>query len=221
MKKEEWVEYFQLFGEEENKIIKYYLDNEMYHLRRIANPLFSKYTSGNFEYDDMYDHVILVLCESLVSYNKKIAKFETFFVGNVKKSLIDWHRDTHCRLIRSPLMTDSKGKIIFVRDEDNPKKMVPVHMKTVSFDAEPDEGNSLKDTIPAKENESFGLSPEMKEYLSKLSKLQRLMLDGLSNGYSPDEIMEVLHIDKSTYRDNMLAIRNERNTRKIRHLYRR
>ena len=221
MKKEDWMEYFQLFGEREIGIINYYLNNEMYHLKRIVNPVLSNYTSGNFEYDDIYDNTILVLCESIIAYNNEKSKFETFFASNVKKSLMDWHRDTHCRLIRSPLMTDSKGKIVWVKDESNPKKMNPVHMKTVSFDAEYDEGNNLKDTIPAKEDEPCKLSPEMEEYLNGLSKLQLKILNYLSEGYSSDEIMEILHINKSIYKDNMLAIRNDRSTRKIRHLYRR
>ena len=55
MKDTEWREYFQLFGDEEYKILNYYLDNEMRHLKRIVNPLVGGYTKGNFEYEEIYD----------------------------------------------------------------------------------------------------------------------------------------------------------------------
>lgn len=223
MKDTEWREYFQLFGEEEYKTLNYYLDNEMRHLKRIVNPLVGGYTKGNFEYEEIYDDAIKVLCESIIAYDGNSSKFETFFTGNVIRSIKDWHRDNHCRAIRSPLMTDSNGKIIMVIDESDPKRKrkKPVHMKTISFDATYDEDNSLKDKIPDKVTEVFEWSPEMVEYLNGLSKLQLAIIQLLAEGYIENEIINGLGIDKNTYKDNFKAITDNKRTKNIRHLFRR
>ena len=59
---------------------------------------------------------------------------------------------------------------------------------------------------------------EMKEYLSRLSRIQRIILTYLSEGYLPKEIQEMLHINETTYKDNYKAIMNEKNLRIIRTL---
>ena len=56
----------------------------------------------------------------------------------------------------------------------------------------------------------------MKEYLSRLSKLQRKILDYLTKGYSQEEIQEILHISSSLYRDNLKNIMDEKNLKIIR-----
>lgn len=223
MKDTEWREYFQLFGDEEYKILNYYLNNEMRHLKRIVNPLVGGYTKGNFEYEEIYDDAIKVLCESIIAYDGNSSKFETFFTGNVIRSIKDWHRDNHCRAIRSPLMTDSNGKIVMVIDESDPKRKrkKPVHMKTISFDATYDEDSNLKDKIPDKVTEVFEWSPEMVEYLKGLSKLQLTIIQLLAEGYIENEIIESLGIDKNTYKDNMKAITDNKRTKHIRRLFRR
>lgn len=224
MKDTEWREYFQLFGEEEYKILNYYLDNEMRHLKRIVNPLVGGYTKGNFEYEEIYDDAIKVLCESIIAYDGNSSKFETFFTGNVVRSIKDWHRDNHCRAIRSPLMTDNNGKIITIPDESDPtgKKKKPKYMKVISFDATyDDENNNLKDKIPDKITEDFEWSPEMVEYLKGLSKLQLTIIQLLAEGYIENEIINGLRIDKNTYKDNMKAITDNKRTKHIRRLFRR
>lgn len=224
MKDTEWREYFQLFGEEEYKILNYYLDNEMRHLKRIVNPLVGGYTKGNFEYEEIYDDAIKVLCESIIAYDGNSSKFETFFTGNVVRSIRDWHRDNHCRVKRSPIMTDINGKIITIPDESDPtgKKKKPKYMKVISFDATyDDENNSLKDKIPDKITEDFEWSPEMVEYLKGLSKLQLTIIQLLAEGYIENEIINGLRIDKNTYKDNMKAITDNKRTKRIRRLFRR
>lgn len=224
MKDEEWREYFQLFGEEELKTLDYYLNNEMCHLKRIVNPMIGGYTKGNFEYGDIYDDAIKVLCESIIGYDGNSAKFETFFTGNVARSIRDWHRDNHCRAKRSPIMTDVNGKIIMIPDENDPtgKKKKPKYMKVISFDATyDDENNNLKEKIPDKIADDFEWSPEMVKYLKGLSKLQLAIIHMLAEGYIENEIINTLGIDKNTYKDNMKAITDNKRTKYIRRLFRR
>ena len=65
------------------------------------------------------------------------------------------------------------------------------------------------------------LSPQMEEYLNGLSKVQRKILFLLSDGYTKDEIISMLKIDNFLYNDSMMAIKNEKNKRKIQMLIRR
>ena len=66
------------------------------------------------------------------------------------------------------------------------------------------------------ESEFFGeneetFSPEMMKYLSRLSPLQREVLHLISIGYTPNEILGELHINKKLYDDCYQAIHSYRN----------
>ena len=82
-----------------------------------------------------------------------------------------------------------------------------------------DENSTIGDTITDKktiENILFDdgkecFSPEMEAYLSKLSKLQREVLRLISIGFSPNEIVKELNINKRMYDDCYDAIHSYRN----------
>ncbi len=92
---------------------------------------------------------------------------------------------------------------------------------TVSIDTPlgDDENSTLKDIIPdsfefekelLKEKEE-GYSGRVLLYLSKLSGLQKEVLDLIIAGYQPGEIREALHISERQYADCNAAIRSYRN----------
>ena len=59
-------------------------------------------------------------------------------------------------------------------------------------------------------------SPEMKEYLSSLSRVQVAILNHLAEGYIREEIIEKLKITSSIYNDSLQAIYKPQNVRKLR-----
>ena len=74
------------------------------------------------DYDDLLSDGLKVLCESVTSYDPtKGAKFETFLIGNIKKSYSDWRRD-QMRQKRCNYLTDKHGNIIY--DEDGEKIII-------------------------------------------------------------------------------------------------
>ena len=76
-------------------------------------------------------------------------------------------------------------------------------------------GDTLQDKKTV-ESEFFGekeetFSPEMQQYLKRLSPLQRTVLHLISIGYTPNEILGELHINKKLYDDCYNAIHAYRN----------
>lgn len=62
------------------------------------------------------------------------------------------------------------------------------------------------------EERESGYSEKMCKYLSRLSDLQREVLELISVGFTPNEILEELHINRKTYEDCYNAIHSYRNT---------
>lgn len=62
------------------------------------------------------------------------------------------------------------------------------------------------------ENREEAYSKEMCTYLGRLSNLQKRVLKLISIEFTPNEILEELHINRKTYDDCLKAIRSYRNT---------
>ena len=110
------------------------------------------------------------------------------------------------------MIEDENGNIVFIPD--------------FSLDAPTEECLSMFERISSSYNLEDKIfkeeySKKMKEYLSRLSKIQRMILVYLSEGYLPEEIQEMLHINETIYKDNHKAIMDEKNLRIIRSLIRR
>ena len=85
----------------------------------------------------------------------------------------------------------------------------------IGEDGESTIGETLRD-MRTVESEFFGenketFSPEMRKYLRRLSPLQRKVLHLISIGYTPNEILGELHINKKLYDDCYNAIHAYRN----------
>ena len=194
-----------------------YCKNDMKKLKLICNFVWGKKGIPNCYHDDLYDDAINVLSESVITFNPNgKSQFKTQLTNNIRRSYKDWYRDTYLRAKRNNLELDEKGNI--KRDENGN----PIIIHNVSFDAPADDGTDLKDKIPARENNRENdFSHQMKKYLDKLSKVQRRILIYLSDGYSQEEIQNLLHIDKALYKDSIAAIMDEKNKKHIRCLLRR
>ena len=125
-------------------------------------------------------------------------------------------RDRH-RWKRCNLETDERGNL--KKNERGQTISIP----NVSLDVKTEDGIDLAEKIACVENnnDEEELSPQMEEYLNGLSKVQRKILFLLSDGYTKDEIISMLKIDNFLYNDSMMAIKNEKNKRKIQMLIRR
>lgn len=114
---------------------------------------------------------------------------------------------------RTPYVRDSNGQK--VRDENGNA----IRGTTESLEAEDENGKSVADFIDSGfDIEKYlgmdeELSPQMEEYLSLLSKLQRKILLLLSKKYKKADVLEILHITSKSYEDNMIAIKSVNNTK--------
>ncbi len=203
---------------EQNALLNVYCANNLRKLKDIVLILVKKYNISQSEYDDVISDAMYTLLESVISFDKNQAvKFKTYLISNLRRSISDWYRDNYLRAIRSPLLLDNKGKIVYVEDENGGKK--PLHVKMLSLDYPTEDNVDFKDLIPGKmdiKEDDFEYSSQMKEYLSRLSKIQRKILEYLIEGYLQEEIQEILHISSSSYRDNFRNIMDEKNLKIIR-----
>ena len=208
---------YQDMTESQKAAIYDYCKNDMKKLKLICNFVWGKKGIPNCYHDDLYDDAINVLSESVITFNPNgKSQFKTYLTNNIRRSYKDWYRDTYLRAKRNNLELDEKGNI--KRDENGN----PIIIHNVSFDAPADDGTDLKDKIPARENNRENdFSHQMKKYLDKLPKVQRRILIYLSDGYSQEEIQNLLHIDKALYKDSIAAIMDEKNKKHIRCLLRR
>ena len=169
-------------------------------------------------YDDLYDDAMNVLLESVLTFNENgNASFKTYLTGNIHRSFGQWYRDTHLRSKRNNLELDKDGKI--KKDEHGN----PIIIHNISFDAPiggDEEEITLKSIVPDKrtiESQIFDdgtecYSKKMTLYLSRLSQLQREILNLMSIGFKQEDIISELHISKEQYDDSYNAIHSYRNT---------
>ena len=219
------VDYSQL-TEKQLDIINDYLKNDMKKLKPICYLIWGKKGLPTCYHDDLYDDAMKVLVESVISYNSKYSSFETFLRNNIKRSYIDWYRDTHLRAKRNNLLLDSKGKI--AKDDEGK----PIIINNISVDSPVEDGINLCEKVSSDFKIEEGInefsytyldelleycSKEMREYSNEiLSNLQRKILELIINGYSKEIIMETLHIDSALYLDSIAAITSNKNTRNLR-----
>lgn len=79
--------------DEKETLRKYYLDNEMSELKKIANPIIKQRNFPMMEHDDLYSDAMKVVEESLASYDEnRNCSFKTFLVGNIKRSFYDYRK---------------------------------------------------------------------------------------------------------------------------------
>lgn len=219
---------FRELTEEQNQIVNYYCSDEMKELKKICNPILSLkgITTTDADYQECCSRAMDTLMDSLSRYDDKSSQFKTFLTGNIKRTFYDFTRDSR-RMKRCNLQTDKDGKI--VKDKDNQPIVIP----DVPLDAPvTEDGDDLKYSIKSnfdidKELEekngtlSEEYSPKMKKYLGSLSKIQLRILNMLKDGYSREEIENILHIDSALYNDSIAAIKSYRNTQCILSLIRR
>ena len=186
-------------------VVNSYMENGMKKLKKICH----KVWYGKFDrsdYDELYDVAVDCLIETLITYNNEKARLETFLVGNIMRKTSTWMRDNKYRLKRQNLLRDENGKLI-LDDEGKPQIIM-----NVSLDVNTDEVKSIKENLSSRENVEREIFTEeytdkVELYLQQLPRKQERVARLLSQQYTKDEILEILHITASEYNDCLLGLR--------------
>lgn len=201
--------------EEQLDIINEYCENNMKKLKIVCYLVWGKKGLPYMYHDDLYDDAMNVLSESVITFNPdRGACFKTYLTNNIHMSYGQWYRDTHLRSKRSNLLLDKNGKI------KKDKKGNPIIIHNVSLDAPTPDcldmierislNYNLEDEIIGS-NKSGAVSDKIREYLNNLPKDQREVAYLIMDGYSCEEIKEILHIEQSEFTNYMNGLRAYRN----------
>lgn len=199
-------------------IINEYMKDDKKKLKSICCKIWRGKISTS-EYEDLYDVAVDCLMESVVQYDHSKSAFTTFLTGNIMRKTSTWIRDNKYTLKSSNLERDKNGKI--VRDEDDIHKR-PKRIENISLDAPMEDGGDLKEMIPGAFKNLYDelfyedLSDiKIRNYLSKLSDMQRKILSYMIKGYEAKDIQELLHISKKDYGNHIAAIQAYENVREL------
>ena len=177
-------------------IIATYYANDAKKLQQVSDKVLRRLRFFDVDKDDFYSLADEIFFNAIRSYDGK-SDFDGF--------------------IYSCLM--NKFKTYMTRSNRVKRKAdkLAISIETpISEDGESTIGDTLRDKKTV-ESELFGeneetFSPEMMQYLSRLSPLQRDVLHLISIGYTSNEILGELHINKKLYEDCYNAIHAYRNT---------
>ncbi len=158
----------------------------------------------------------------------KMFKYQGLKISNNLKTYIVTYekkkKDENGHYVR-----DENGNIIKDENDNN----IPI--QNISFDTPNEDGVNLIEIIDSgvgvensihKEyfsiNNNFeDFSPQMKDYIRSLSKMQIRILEYIENGYTEYEIVEKLDITLKSYRDCVIGIKSQSKIKKIVPLIRR
>lgn len=191
------------------KIVNSYMENDMKKLKKICHRVwYGKFDRS--DYDELYDVAVDCLIETLITYNDGKARLETFLVGNIMRKTSTWMRDNKYRLKRQNLLRDENGKLI-LDEKGNPQIVM-----NVSLDVNTDEVKSIKENLPSRENVEREIFTEeytdkVELYLQQLPRKQERVARLLSQQYTKDEILEILHITTNEYNDCLSGLRSYKN----------
>lgn len=220
-----------LTPEEADEIQQTYLDNDMCELKKICKTLIYKKKKSSQDLPTLHDAeleslAVEVFLSSLLKYNSDVkCTFKTYLYGNIWRKYWTYTRDIERkkRCVFVPDIDEETGKQKFDKD-GNPKEK-PVFDISIYSQIDEDgmqlwetfvSGKTVEDVVFQNDQEMSSL---MREYTSKLSRVQSVILHMLADGFNEEEILQNLHISKSLYNDSLKAIRNNSNTRILRRDY--
>ena len=182
---------------QKQQILEEYASNNMARLRKISYPLFIKFGGiSEKDHDDFYSKANEELWKATKVFDEsKNIPFEAYLLGCLKRKF--------------------KTEMTGLNREKRKSDRLSVSLDTPIGE---DEGATLGDILSSDfnlEKEVLGDAEtdnlKIEKYLHKLSKMQRRIVGFLSEGYSPSEIQELLHIENKRYLDNIKAIQSYEN----------
>lgn len=205
------VDYSNL-TEEQLNIVNDYMKDNMRKIKQICYPIWGNKGIPNMEHDDLYDDAMKVLLESVVSYDGKQSRFQTYLIGNIQRSFKEWVRNSH-RAKRCNLLLDKKGKI--VKDENGK----PTVISNISFDTPAEDGLELKEKVSSEFTieKELKIEEPLKEstilYLEVLSPLQREIVQYIMKGYKKQQIKEKMFLSDKQFEQSWKQITSYENKR--------
>ena len=199
---------YENFTDKQLECIEYYCKNDLKELKKLCNPILKSKSIPYMNYDDLYDVAIECLCYSVKNYDEEKSQFKTFLLGNIKRKFSTWMRDS-TRSCRCNVERDEKGRIVIDEETKNNKVIYDS-----SIHGETEDGYSLEETIASDYDleddvmkSFFELDNKIEKYLNSLTKIQKKIVNMLSDGFEKNEIVEKLELKEKEYTDNLNGIR--------------
>lgn len=177
---------FKRLTDDQMKLIDTYAKDNMSKLKSICYPLIQMKNLPQMEEVELLDDAQMVLIESAKSYDSTKSSFNTYLIGNIKRSFYDWTRD-RLRWKRCNLETDENGRIKM--DEDG---KTPIPIKPVSLDAPSEEDRDKLKKISIAQDEE--LSEGMHRYLKSLTPTELKVANMIMEGYTISDLPDLLHM---------------------------
>lgn len=178
------------------------------------------------DYDDFYSRVGYEIAKAKNTYDPSKGKTFMEYIGKVIKYAVYKEKTDKNRGKRQNFIEyeekDENGNVV--------KKKEYISDMSIDTLIGDEDGITIADTLQSDFNMEHEVlkkeigteySPKMKEYLSKLSKIQLKVLVLIADGCAAEEIKDMLHIDNALYNDCMAAIKSYKNTKTIINLIRR
>jgi hypothetical protein len=208
------------------QIINTYYANNAKKLHTVINQIFVKHYGGILgkDIEEFYGIGSDVIMD--IVWNRRYDSSKGDFDGYIYRAILFAIKDEYKRRYRDK-------RVFKVEGIDDKGNKIKIPIADVSLDAPIKEGENITigDTLQSDftmDSALFGImgckeeySPEMKEYLGKLSKIQVKVLELIADNYTPEEIKTTLHIDSKLYADCIAAIRAYKNIKCIAGLVRR
>ena len=204
------MEYALQYTSQQMRIINEYCDNYSLKLKKLCNPIIARKNIPQYEHDELYDDAMKVLLESVKTYDNTKSSFQTYLIGNIKRSFYDWTRDRQ-RGKRCNLLRDSFGNLV----KDEVGKAIPI--PDISFDTPTEDNIDLSERLASDfvvENESsidFQGDDKVKEFLDTLSNKQKKVLLMRMDDIPIERIKEKLNITDNEYSKIMKSIKMNEN----------
>lgn len=201
------------------KIINDYYENRAKKLHKIVDKILLKYGGiSDKDKDDFYSLANEVFALSIRDFDQSKCSFDGFLYSNLVKKIITEIRDRNRgKRSNTKPKRDDNGNV--VTDDDG--KIIYEFVPDISINAPLDEdgevtiGDALvynfdiDKEVNTEDMEKY--SGKMIKYLEKLSSMQKKILNLITYGYTPSEIIEELHINYKEYTDSVASIRSYRN----------
>lgn len=177
---------FKGLTDEQMELINTYAKDNMSKLKSVCYPLIQMKNLPQMEEVELLDDAQMVLIESAKLYDPTKSSFNTYLIGNIKRSFYDWTRD-RLRWKRCNLETDENGRIKL--DEDG---KTPIPIKNVSLDAPSEEDVDKLEKISIAQDDE--LSEGMHRYLKSLTPTELKVANMIMEGYTISDLPDLLHM---------------------------
>lgn len=196
------------------QIINSYYENDAKKLHKMVDKVLKNLHFVDVDKDDYYSLATEIFVNEVIPNYNPEKSFESFLYSTLYKKFCT----AMTRATRSKRCTKIK---VEEKDKNGETIIKEIILPDERLNAPiGDEDNStLEDMISSNHTveseifgeKEFGYSKKMKQYLDRLSLLQKEVLRLISIGFEPNEILAELHINKKQYEDCYNAIHAYRN----------